>query len=131
VGTRGLISDNYENNGQKQISTDQTSVHNLHDSHEYNENISNNKEAYNDIHNEISNDNIESRVSFRQKLIPKFPSSDLDSDSGCDLSNQEGADRFKAAVERLGKSRNKVEDAAAANLSGNGLLRNKDEDMTI
>jgi len=112
-------------------STGQVSMHNSQHEDMNNKNISNNKEANNDIHDEISDDNIESRVSFRQKLIPKSPGSDLDSDSGCDLSNQEGADRFKAPVERLGKSKNKVEDAAASNLSGNGLLRNKDEDMTI
>jgi hypothetical protein len=44
----------------------------------------------------------------------------------CDLKNQEGADRFRAEVERLGKiKRNKVADDIAAeedNLSGNGLL---------
>lgn len=46
-----------------------------------------------------------------------------DNSDDCDLRNQEGADRFKAEVDRL--SKNKVaDDMAEANSSGNGLMEN-------
>lgn len=44
MGTRGLIFDNRGNNEQKQIHTDQLSVHNSQDKHKDNENLANNEE---------------------------------------------------------------------------------------
>lgn len=44
--------------------------------------------------------------------------------SDCDLKNQEGANRFTAEVERLGKS--KLADMAAANLPGNGVMEGRE-----
>ena len=45
--------------------------------------------------------------------------------SGCDLRNQEGADKFRAEVEELGRkreSKSKVAQAAEDNLSGKGIM---------
>jgi hypothetical protein len=68
----------------------------------------------------ISTNQYQEEVTDSKTKCPKLSDDNNTSDIICDLRNQEGADRFKAEVERLSKS--KVAAAAEANLSGNGVM---------
>lgn len=57
TGTRGLISDDNENNQHKQNPTDLTSAHNSRDNHKCTENISANEGCSCDINNDESDGN--------------------------------------------------------------------------
>lgn len=73
MGTRGLIPDNRGNNNQKQSPADRDSIQDSRDERIDNENISDNEETSNNIHNQTSGDITETRVSLEEKLDPKSP----------------------------------------------------------
>jgi hypothetical protein len=140
MGTRGLISNDRANNEQKQDPTDQTATQNPHNKGTDNENIINNDEPDNEIHNHVSGDIIETRVSFEQKLVPKTPQTYSDylidgvpiwQIENRGMTKEEG-EAYKQEVERLKEQRkSKVADTAEANSSRDGIMGNKEKDTTM
>lgn len=88
---------------------------------------SKNNESNDDIHNQITGDNNERGVGFEEKYDPKSPPPD--SNPSLDRTSELLKNRQDEEKARANKIK-AVEDAAAANMSGNGLLGKIDQKTT-
>lgn len=129
MGTRGFISDRRGNNEQKQNSAEQVWIHNSQNRHIDNENLAKNEERGDDIHNDRSDGTNATGGTFKPKLDPKTPQDEDDKPPWVKENRgwtHEEAEAFKDDAVRIGR-RSKVADMATANLSGKGLLPDKEE----
>ena len=117
MGTNGPISNHMAENGQKLNDTEESTIENSHENNHDIKNITTDEESNEETHISDSTD-IEIDIDHnKQGLVPKSKSPKT---SGCDLRNQEGADKFRAEVEELRRKRESKSKVAQG--SGGGQL---------